>query len=383
LGFLPVFELITNSLKILKKDVLEHHLTYRNHFPNFLLLLIISLLIGCSPTDEPTSKKKKHRSKTHLVKAITLQFQSIQPTILANGSLEYRQFRRIYAQENGQLLIFPFYEGDQVKQGQQIFKLNDQLLNAQLSKAKAQLTQAQQNLSRIQNLNNKRAASKDALGQARTEVTIAKADVNLLTIRLSFTQGFAPYDGIVTNRLVELGDVVKQYSHLLTLVDPSSLMVKANLSEISLAKIQPNTQVNIRIDALGEQYFKGHIQRIHPQLNNQTRQGILEIRFDQIPKKATSGQFARLDFQLATHQGILIPFNSVQLDPQGSFVWTIMDKKAHKIAVTKGIRLNQSIEIVTGLKPNDQLIIQGFLGLSQGKSIMNLIQAKEITGEKP
>lgn len=335
-------------------------------------LLLSLLLVGCSkpPVAEP-EKMAKRTPPPHLVEIVTLMPREVSTSHQRSGTLRARRRVRIHNQEEGEITAMPFYEGDAVKAGELLIQLNDDLLSAQLDKARANTRLARVNLKRINNLVSKRAASDDELAKARNALDVALAEQKLLQTRLGHTRIMAPFDGLVAERKAEPGDVAAKYSHLLTLTDPHSLVIEIQLSELLLPHIKPGDPVQVSIDALGGGSFAGRIRRIHPELDPVTRQGVVEISLDPIPEGARAGQFARVTLETARTPRMLIPFEAVKRDRQGKYVYRLdQQQQALRTAVTTGLRIGGDIEILQGLEPGERIVGRGFLGLSEGKKVV-------------
>lgn len=330
-------------------------------------------LIGLSACDQAidsTPSGKKNKPSSHLVTAFTVVPTPVTIQHERPGSLRFRRLARIYSQEDGRITSLDVFEGDLVEADQLLITLEDDLLKAELDKVSATKRQAATDQERLEGLRRKRAASEDELAQARTALTLAEADERLLTTRLAFTRIHAPFAGIIVARLVEPGDFVTRNTHLLTIADPASLTAELYASELVLPFLQTGDQVRVRIDALGNDTFDGRILRIHPRLEQTSRQGIVEVTFEQIPDGARAGQFVRATLGSAPVERLMIPFRALQRKRDGEFLWLIgTDSKAIQQPVQSGLRVAQDIEIVSGVEPGALAITRGFLGLTDGKTV--------------
>ena len=328
------------------------------------------LLTACNhQAADPKSNQKKKRPP-HPVIVQTVAAAPVAIDYSRTGTVTIRYKARIHAQEEGRVTYFPWYEGDSVKQGERLLRLDDTLLRAELKKAQADASQATLDLKRVRNLISKKVASEEQLTSSRTRLSIAQAEVEILKARLARMDIKAPFDGVVSARLVEEEDFVSKKTHLLTLIDPASLYIEANFSELLLGQIRQGTEVKVRIDAAGATTYPAIISRIHPVLDSATRQAVVEIDFkDKIPN-IHAGQFARVHFSSVAQPRIMLPFNAVQQGRNSQFVYILEDDKARKVDVTSGIKKEDRIEIVQGLTAGQKVITQGFLGLSDGKKVM-------------
>ncbi len=346
-------------------SIKPHH-----RLPAGLAGCMLALLLGAC--DKPPAKAPKARTppREHLVETITLKRENATTRLERTGSLRTRRLVRIYNQEEGRIAHLPFFEGDRVGKGALLLSLEDDILQAGLDKAEATLRQARLDLKRIDGLVKKHAASQDERARAATAVDVAAAELKLLRTRLAHTRIKAPFDGVVTERLKEPGDVAPRYSHILTLADPASLIIELSLSELLLPRLQVGDAVEVRIDALGPKTFPGRILRIHPELDPRTRQGVVEVTLDPLPAGARAGQFARVRLRLPAAGRLLIPFSALRRDRGGEFVYLLDGEgRAQKTPVRSGIRSGDRVEILEGLEPGQQVITRGFLGLRDGKEV--------------
>ena len=335
-----------------------------------LLLTLVLLLIGCGPDDKGGPVPRRRPSRDHLVTLYTAERAPVAARHEHPGSLRFRRLVRIHSQEEGRITELEVFEGDPVAQGNLLVRLEDDLLRAQLDKARATKRQKQLDLRRQEGLQSRRAVSEDELAQARTALTVAQAEERLLETRLAFTRIRAPFAGVITERQVEPGDFVTKNSHLLTLADPASLVAEVYASELILPRLEPGDPVELRIDALGPERFEGRILRIHPALVRTSRQTVVEVAMDPIPAGARAGQFVRATLGIGAVYRLSVPFRAVRRDREGEFLWLLGDgNKVERRPVRTGLRITDCIEITEGLEPGERVVTRGFLGLAEGKLV--------------
>jgi membrane fusion protein (multidrug efflux system) len=331
-------------------------------------LLAVAASVGCSEDQKAGAEKKQ--PPAHLVQIADVQRKPVNTAHERTGTLRARRLVRIHNQEEGRITALPFFEGDQVKSGELLVSLDDELLKAELAKAQATTSQARQDLSRISNLARKRAASKDELSRVKTKLEVAEAEQNLLQVRLGHTRISAPFDGVISARHKEPGDVVAKHTHILTLTDPDSLVTEIHVSELLLPYLKLDDPVRVRIDAIGNSTLEGRILRIHPELDPTTRQGIVEVILQPVPEEARAGQFARVILETARVDRLVIPFLAIRHDKDGEHVFLLNpDNSVRRVPVRSGIRLAEEIEILDGLEPGQRVVTRGFLGLVEGKQV--------------
>ncbi|WP_207162072.1 efflux RND transporter periplasmic adaptor subunit [Thiocapsa imhoffii] len=333
------------------------------------IALVLSLLGGCSREEASTPGSARAPSE-HLVAAIQVEPASTITRHERPGSLRFRRLVRLFSQEEGRVTQFDLFEGDRVAADALLVVLDDDLLLAELDRARATRAQAELDVQRLSDLVARRAASDAELSQARTALAVAEADVRLLETRLAFTRISAPFAGVVTERLVEPGDFVGKNTHLLTIADPDSLVAEVFVSEFILPGVRRADPAQVRIDALGTATFPAQVLRIHPQLEATSRQGLIELALEEAPPGAAAGQFVRVTLETAAVERLMIPFRALRRDRDGELVWVIEESGAvARRSVRSGLQMDDRIEILDGLTAGERIVTRGFLGLSEGKTV--------------
>ncbi len=333
------------------------------------LVLMLSLAACTGNSPEPAAKGSKRQPAPLLVEAATVQSRSVSRTWQRIGTLVHRHILRIYNQEEGRITSLPWYEGDRVKQEDVLVTLDDRLLRAELKKARATLSMAERKVQRLERLRKTNAASEEILIEAQTELELARAEVEILETRLGHTLVKAPFSGIITERLAEPGDVKPRNSHLLTLADPASLVVRVEASEQLVADIRQGSPARVILDLPYVPPLKGRVWRIFPTLDPLTRQGKVEIRLEDIPPQAQAGQYARVDFTGNEKQRLLIPFSALRRDRTGEYVYVIDGDRALRREVRSGGRFGGDIEILEGLVGGESIVKRGFMNLKNDTPI--------------
>lgn len=333
----------------------------------------VALLSSCSGDD--ASKKG---GKAHLVEVAEVMQQSLEYTSDRAGSLRALREVKLFNQEEGRIVRVLAREGDRVRKGQPLVRLDDRLLQAELDKAEAKQRQAQLNLQRLRRLVPQKLVSEDALTRAETELDVAQADARVLKTRVSYMTIRAPFAGEVADRRIEPGDVAPKHTHLMTLVDSTSLVTEVQVSELLLSRLQKNDRADVRIDALGRQVYPGKISSIYPTIDPATRLGQIVVALSPVPKGARAGQFCRVTLHSKTSNPIVIPFSALRRDPKGEFVFVVgKDDKVIRQPIVSGLRLTDRLEVIDGLQPGQQVVKKGFLGLAVGDKVKRVNVSKE------
>lgn len=332
-----------------------------------LLLIVIAGMLSACGSD---SEKSKRENIDHLVEAEVAHYETLSYVADRAGSLRAIRTVKIFNQAEGRIKEIKVYQGDLVKEGEVLIRLDDNLLRAQWDKAAANLRQARRDSERLKKLRKKQLVSEEIYLRSKTKHEVAKAEERLLFVQLNYMTIVAPFSGTVAARNIEPGDVAPKHTHLLTIVDPSKLISDVKVSELILPHLKVGDRADIQIDALGSESFAGKILRIYPTVDPQTRLGKIEVSLEPIPAKAQAGQFSRVTLSTGEKKRLVVPFMALRRDKLGEYLYLIQkDGKVKRIAVRTGIRLADKVEITEGLNENDKVVTKGFLGLSEGKKI--------------
>ena len=337
--------------------------------------LSASLLItACDNNSSTDTDARRAQQKPHRVEVIEVVNKPVSLTQTISGTLEAVTKIRLYNEESGRITKLPYHEGDVVKKGTLLVQLDNELIKTDVAKAKATREQAKLDLSRLKKLLQKKISTEEEVARAETELDLAVAEEKHQLTRFKRTSIKAPIDGLITKRLFEPGDMLAQQSHILTIIDPTALRLKASLAERWIPLTKKNQPVSLIIDALGDKKFNARVVRIHPTIDATTHKGIIEILLSPVPDGATVGQFSRAKIELTATDRLIIPVHTIHYEPEGAYVYRVIEDEkgdtiAEKIFFEQGQQFASVAEILSGLITGDRIVSRGFLSLRSGKKV--------------
>lgn len=344
-----------------------------------LLSVFFSLnLTACDDASDTSTKNRRADATAHLVEVVLVERKPVFLTQTVSGTLEAVTRIRLYNEESGRITRLPYYEGDFVKKGDLLIQLDNALLKTDVDKAKAIREQAKVDLNRVKKLLPKKIATEEEVAKARTVLDLALAEETRQITRLQRTSIKAPINGLITERLYEPGDLLAQPSHILTIIDPDKIRLKASLAERWVPLVKNGQDISLQIDALGDTTFTARVARVHPTISAGMHKGIIEIVLDPVPKNASAGQFARASIKLQATDRLVVPAHAIHYEPEGAYVYRVIEgntkKGAAKTLIEKvffeqGQQFGSLVEALTELKANDKIVTRGHLGLREGKVV--------------
>lgn len=296
----------------------------------------------------------------------------------ANGNIEAWQEAVIGANVSGLILAdVKANVGDVVKKGQVLATFSSQTVAADLeqsraraAEAEATAVEAEANAERARKVADSGALSEQQLNQyitaAQTARARAKAQIaaeRAQEVRLSDTRVVAPDDGVISSRTATVG-AVPSGSELFRLIRQGRLEWRAEVPAPQLALLKPGMAV--RIDAGSGITVAGKLRMVSPSVDPKTRNGIVYVDLPE-PGAARAGMFAAGEIEVGSSDGLTLPQSAVMVRDGYSYVFRVSpDSKALQTKVTLGRRLDERVEILTGLGPNDRVVVAGGGFLTDG-----------------
>ncbi|HLQ78891.1 MAG TPA: efflux RND transporter periplasmic adaptor subunit [Terriglobia bacterium] len=301
----------------------------------------------------------------------------------------------IYSRTNGYLQKWYFDIGAHVKKGQLLAVVDtpevDQQLQQSLSNlntAKANLALAEITKNRYEGLLKKNAvAQQDADNAAGTYnankaiVDANQANVKQLEALQSFEKIYAPFDGIITARNTDIGDLINSGSSTTARTDlfhisqPDKLRVYVNVPEEYSQGIKVGMTADLSLAEFPGRKFQGKLVRTAEAINAATRTLLVEIEVDNPTGTLLTGSYAEVHLNVATYAStLLVPVNTLLFRSEGLRAGVVKDGKVVLVALTPGRDFGNQIEVVSGLKPDDQVIVNPPDSLVAGQQVQ-IVQA--------
>lgn len=264
----------------------------------------------------------------------------------------------------GTVASLPVALGQSVKRGDTLATLTANEIGARLAQAEAGLGQARRDLEREAGLYAKGASAADTVRSMEDRVRLMEATVAEARTMLTYTTITAPFDGVITRRLANEGDLASPGVPLLEIENPAQQRVEVEVPD-SLAAISAGTAVPIRINALE---FTGHVAEVSPALDPVSRTFLAKI--DLPPGAAVrSGQFARVAWPTGEGRALLVPTAAVTTFGQMERVFAVSDNRAILRLVKTGARHGADIEILSGLAAGERIVADPPAALQDGCSV--------------
>ena len=301
----------------------------------------------------------------------------------AVGSLRSRQSVVLRPEVSGRITQLNFRDGARVRKGQVLVQLDDQLPLAQVQQSQAEMSIAQANHKRNQDLVAQNFVSQRSLDESSANLQVAQAKLALAQATAQRLKIIAPFDGIAGIRSVNVGDYLKDGADVVNIEDIDAVFVDFRLPERFQSKVRRGQQATVELDALPGRKFVSYIQAVDPLIDANGRSVGVRGCIDNRAAQLRPGMFARVTTVFGQRDNALvIPEEAIV--PQGSrqFVLKVVDGPggtsiSQRVEVKVGIRRPGRVEITEGLKEGDRIITAGQQRVQKDGTAVRIIQVAQ------
>lgn len=331
-----------------------------------LFACLLFLAAGCKdPAHNDTAKQSL---PTAVVRVLIVAGQAAPHQAEVPGSVEAVQRATISSKISGAVEELPVTLGSTVKKGALLVKINAGEIPARVSQAETQLAQAQRNYEREKRLLEKDAATREAVKGLEDVYRVAEAGVREARSMLGYTMITAPFAGIISQKMINAGDLNTPGMSLLVLENIDHLQVVAAVPEGLALKIKKGGTLVVNVPA-AEFSRAGTVTEVSPAADTASRTSLVKIRID-TDVGLRPGQFARVVFPgFAEGKAFLVPETSLSRFGQMERIFIVHNNTAQLRLVRSGENREGMVEILTGLNPGEQVVVEGGERLVDGQPV--------------
>lgn len=352
-----------------------------------LALLMTSALLatGC--------KAEAEKSAEPLAEVVQIGSENVVPVTtgtvivgpIISGELKAEKEATVRAEVGGSMVEVAVLEAQAVQRGALLGRIETRTLEdakqsaaSSVRSAENQLTVARREAERTEKLVSAGALASRDLDVVHNAVTAAEAQVADAKARLASAERAlgdtvirAPFQGIVSKRSVNAGDVVSPGTELFTIIDPSSMRLEASVPSDDLRALRVGATVEFAVRGY-DTPFHGRIERIAPQADSTTRQVPIYVAIPNAGGRLVAGLFAEGRVVSQSASGIVVPTNAVNtVDASKPWVLRVTNGKTERVDVTLGLRDPRSelVNVASGLNDGDVLLRGASQGITPGTPV--------------
>jgi len=375
--------------------------------PSIVSALALAVLAGCGA--HPTQITPSAAAAPTAVKAVALAPLQWPETYEATGTVRARTAAVIAAKVMGYVREVAVRPGDRVRRGQWLVRLEARELEAAWRQAEAALEEArsaapeadnavaaaqaglelaQVTFRRMEDLFSKRSISNQEYDEAAARLKLAQANYQMarsrrqqLTAKIQqaeqalkaaaaargWAEIAAPFDGLVTDKSVEPGNLAAPGAPLLAIEAEDSYRLEVPVEEFRLAAVRTGQKVEVRLDAL-QRELEGRVSEIVPAVDAAARAFLVKIDLPPIPG-LRSGLYGRAVFAVGRRSVLAVPAEAVRERGQLAWVLTAEQGQARARLITLGRRRGEQIEVLSGVNAGELVIAPVPPGLAEGAAV--------------
>jgi membrane fusion protein (multidrug efflux system) len=261
-------------------------------------------------------------------------------------------------------------EGRQVSAGDVLARLDDERIAVQLAEARASLDKLQSAYERNVNLHEQKLISTEAFQQSKYEFEQQKAAYDLADLDLKYTSIRTPISGVVSERLIKVGNMVLPNQTVFRVAGLDPLIAILYVPERQLATLRPGLEAQLSVDAIPDRTFTGRIGRISPIVDPATGTIKVTIEVRDPSRRLKPGMFARINVIYDVHDNVLTaPKDAIISEDRENAVFVVQDSIAYRRVIQTGYVNTTHVEVLSGLKPGDTVVTTGKASLKDSTRV--------------
>jgi len=302
--------------------------------------------------------------------------RSVAASYVGTASLEVPRGADVVAKTSGIALDVLVEEGDTVRAGQPLVRLDPDRARLAVQQSRATMGKLENSYKRAQQLVGQQMISANDLDQIKFDLDTARAQYQMAQLELSYTAVTAPISGVISQRMIRTGNFVQINTPIFSIVDNARIEATLNVPERELRVLKRGQPVRLQVDALPGETFEGVVERVAPVVESRSGTFRVVTAFEG-NEALRAGMFGRvrIDYDQRA-DALVIPRAALLDDGDESAVFTVRDGKAVRVPVELGYIDGNLIEIRSGLEDGAPVVTAGKVALREGSAV-------QVIGEAP
>lgn len=329
-----------------------------------------------TPTPEPSpATENENAGDGEDDDPVPVEVFEVRPEVLESeiettGELRANEQVDLRSEASGRIVGLHFDEGQRVKAGELLVKVDDADLQAELRRVRAQKTLAQRREERSRALLEESTISQAVYDEANSQLQVLGAQEEELEARIRKTEVRAPFDGVVGLRAISEGSYVTPAQSIASLQNLDPIKIDFAVPEKYTGEIGPGDRLEFTVTGSSE-VFAGKVYAVEPRIDPETRTVQVRARARNTSKRLLPGAFARVRLVIDTESGALsVPAIALVPSAEASHVFVVDDDgRAEKRTVRTARRTEDRVQITDGLAPGDRVIVSGVQQVKPGTRV--------------
>lgn len=333
----------------------------------WLLAAGIIALIAFRFFSGDTASGERPPSPVIALKVYTLELAD---QVQALGTAKANESIEITANATETIEEILFTDGQQVKKGDVLVRLDQQEEEAQLEAAKAQLVEHERELKRLQTLLKNKAASKREYDERITLAEVTRQRIKEIEARISNRTLAAPFDGVLGVRRLSVGALVQPGDLITTLDQIDPIKLDFNVPEIYLSQLKPGLEITALSDALPDHAFKGIVETVNSRIDPVTHAVLLRAMIANEEGLIKPGLLLKITLLEDRREAVIVPEESIIQRQEKHYITVVKeDNTAEERAIEIGTRRPGIVEVKGGLEAGEIIVVRGMGTVRDGQPV--------------
>lgn len=294
-------------------------------------------------------------------------------TLSRVANIQANEMVEIKSETEGVVQEILFDEGQKVEAGQLLVKLDETKLSATLAQAEANFKLSEANFERSKQLFNDKLISQQEFDQNAAAFQANQANLDFSRRGLKDARIRAPFEGVVSSRLVSPGQIITRNSILTWLIDYDPVKVEFHVPEKFLGQVKEKQRIEVTVEAYPSEKFSGDVFFVSPYVDPTNRTALVKAAIPNPKTQLRPGMFANLNLALVVREkSTVIPEAAVtQILTNSQAIVFAVDEAgtAQMRKIRTGVRLLGAVEVLEGLKPGEKVIVEGLQKVVPGAPV--------------
>jgi RND family efflux transporter MFP subunit len=339
-------------MKILKRDA------------SLAVLLTASLFAGCREKVEPSVSENLPPAAVRVQTVESKQRVASEEVV---GTVRAKLSSVIEAKVSGKIEKMLVMPGQNVKAGELLLQLDAREVQAQLDRALALRQQAQNDLKRATDLFQQKILSQSEYDNAQSKFRVTDAAATEAETLLGYTKVTAPFDGVITRKYADVGDLASPGKPLLEMEDARDLRLEADVPEAVISHLTLGDKLGVRVSGVTNE-LDSVISEIAPSADPNSRTFLVKLDLPPTPG-LRAGQFGRAAMPVGETSALRAPASAVVQRGQMELVFVVVNGHAQLRIVKTGKRIGDEVELVSGVDAGERVVVDGVTGLVDGQPL--------------
>lgn len=344
-----------------------------------IIIIVVSIALVAISAMKLKSNKANVESKLYihdttaaiLVNVAKPSIHEFESSFSFLGTFDPFRINTIGSDGAGKVIRLGFQEGDKISEGQFLVKLDDEMLNIQLENAEINVESQRNDDNRYSTLIEKNAVSGVQAEKTKIALKSAETQVKQIKKQLRNTTVNAPFSGVVTKKMVDLGSVIGAGTPILELTDISSLKLNISVPERDILKFKVGQDVKVYADVYANKEFSGkvtnlsvkadasHNFKVEVTIKNSTENPIMAGMYGSVKLKNST-----------TVRALSIPRKALIGSTKNPQVFVVRNGKSKLVSFEAGTSDGDFVEVVEGLNKSDLIVVKGQINLQNNSNVL-------------